>query len=333
MKWSGPPSKEEREQIIQPLLDHLASRQPYSDEAWQNWHITPITGGRNNLLYRASNSWRDLAIKFTIRDSRHRASREYEALLALHQANLPIAPQPILLDCHRYPQPVLVQTWLDGEVKVTPPVTNTEWESLLQHFATIHTLTPDKSRVRLRKATLNANGVQAGRKIVQQQAACIPPKTQPTSLKTLLHRFELSNFPSWSDAPSTLCRVDPNSLNFIRRPGLWASVDWENSGWGDPAFEIADLMSHPAYREVPSTRWAWVIDTYGHRVGDPAAATRIQVYYKIMLVFWVARLARYLYEVPRGLDQRLVAPPPDWQTDMQAKYEYYLDLAETALLH
>ncbi len=62
---------------------------------------------------------------------------------------------------------------------------------------------------------------------------------------------------------------------------------------------------------------------------NPAHAGRIGVYCKILAVCWVVRLFRYLYEVPRGLDRRLVAPAAGWQADIQAKYEHYLQFAET----
>jgi thiamine kinase-like enzyme len=251
--------------------------------------------------------------------------------LALHQADISIAPIPVLIDHDSYTYPVVVQTWLNGEVLTTPPASDAEWESLLQHFAIIHTFTPDKTDVKLPEAILNASSVKDGIRMVQQQVAYIPRKALPASLQALIRRFEALHFPDWPDAPATLCRVDPNSLNFIRRPGLWASVDWENSGWGDPAFEIAGLMTHPAYMSVPSSRWDWVVDTYCNLVNHTAAATRIQVYYKFMLVWWVARLARYLYEIPQGLDKRLVGRPADWQADMSIKYESYLGMAEALL--
>ena len=317
--------------MVRPVLDYLASKDPSPDGQYQNWHITRITGGWNNLLYRATNSLSDLAIKFTVRDRRHRADREYSALSALHQAGLSIAPKPVLLDRTRYAQPVVVQTWLEGKVSATPPTTDDEWMALLQHLAAIHTLTPDKTDVRLRKAVLNANNVKEGRKIVRQQMTLIPQEAQPASLQALLRQFEATRFPDWPEAPVALCRVDANTLNFVRRPGLWASVDWENSGWGDPAFEIADLMTHAAYVEVPSRRWEWAIDAYCNLTSDIGAAIRIQVYYKVLLVWWVARLARYLYQVPRGLDERLVSLPVDWQADMLAKYEHYWGLAEACL--
>ena len=73
-----------QEEIVRPLLEYLASGVHQADGQWEAWQITRIVGGFNNLLYRATGSWGDLAIKFSIRDNRDRASREYSALLALH---------------------------------------------------------------------------------------------------------------------------------------------------------------------------------------------------------------------------------------------------------
>ena len=77
-----------------PLLDYLTHQKPLKPITWHTWLINPIMGGANNLVYRVSNNTVDLAVKFTIKDSRNRASREYHALLALQQANLAIAPAP-----------------------------------------------------------------------------------------------------------------------------------------------------------------------------------------------------------------------------------------------
>jgi hypothetical protein len=98
------------------LLDFLSSNTSQHACEWQGWTINCIDGGANNLLYRATNPHSDLAVKFTVRDERDRAGREYGALLALQQAGLWIAPQPVWLERERYAQPVVVQTWLNGDV-------------------------------------------------------------------------------------------------------------------------------------------------------------------------------------------------------------------------
>jgi hypothetical protein len=87
-------------------------------------------------------------------------------------------------------------------------------------------------------------------------------------------------------------------------------------------------MTHIAYLEVPSWRWDWVLDAYCALVDDATASLRIQAYCTILTVWWVARLARYLYEIPRGLDRRLVSWSPGWQEDLGAKYQCVLYRAE-----
>jgi aminoglycoside phosphotransferase (APT) family kinase protein len=329
MRVLGHMPEPEREHLIRPLLDYLASGDHQADGQWQDWRIARITGGQNNLLHRASGPLGDLVIKFTMRDWRDRAGREYNALSALHQAGLAIAPKPVLLDRHRYAQPVVVQTWLEGEVSAVPPTTEAEWRRLLQHFAAIYTVTPKTTGVKLQVAVLNADSVASCKRIVRRELARIPRKARPAPLCALVHRFEKCRFPDCSDAPASLCRADNNILNVIRRPGLWASVDWEYSGWGSPAFEMANLITHPAYVDVPSSQWDRAIETYCEMVKDSSTAAHIRTYWKMLLIWWVARFARYLYEVPRGLDKRLVTRPSDWQADVQAKYEHYLDWAET----
>jgi hypothetical protein len=312
-----------------PLLDHLASSAA-ADGEWYEWRVTRVAGAGNNLLFRATSGAHDLAIKFTIRDGRDRAGREHAGLCALQQAGLAIAPLPLWLDRHRYAQPVVVQSWLDGTVLAAPPTGDDEWQRLLDHYIAVHTLTP-ASGIALRPAVLNMSSAADGLDRIKQQLAYMPETEQPDALHELIRNAEAARLPDWPAPPFALCRVDPNTLNFVRRPGAWASVDWENCGWGDPAYEIADLITHPAYIDVLPERWEWLIEAYCAQCGDPGAPTRMRVYRLLMLIWWVARLARTLYEVPRGGDQRLVTRPEGWLADMRAKYELYLELARAAV--
>lgn len=324
-------SEQVRQDILAPLIEHLECERPGGPVEWQGWHLTPIGGGRNNLLYRATSSLGDLVLKFTVPDERDRAGREYGSLSALHQAGLSIAPEPILLARSRYAQPVVVLSWLAGKPRLIPPDTDAEWRQLLQHLALVHKITPGETPLRLPWATINANTVEEGRERVREQLAHLPAGAEPGRLRGLIHRLEVAHWPQWSTAPVRLCRLDNNITNYLERPGPWASVDWEYSGWGDPAFDVANLMTHVAYVEVPAWRWAWLVDTYCALVDDATASLRIQAYCKVLTVWWVARLARYLYEIPRGLDRRLVAWSPGWQADLEAKYQRALDRAEELL--
>ncbi len=91
---------------------------------------------------------------------------------------------------------------------------------------------------------------------------------------------------------------------------------------------------HVSYRKVSKARWQWVFDQYNQysqRVDDKTLALRVNVYRQILAVWWAVRLYRYIYEMRRGLDQRLVAQPAGWQEDIGAKYAYYLALDATLI--
>ena len=313
------------------LLLFLAEQQPTWGH-FQNWHYQRISGSANNLLYRATNHTADLAIKFTIPDTRRRAYREYQALLTLQEVALRLAPYPIFLDENNYPYPVVVQSWVEGEVTSQPPQTDEEWLHLIRHYATTAEVIPEKVTRSLATAVITFTSPTQAQQQIQKQLAHIPSSACPASLQTLLTRLDAWPILACPPAPTlALCRNDSNTLNFIRRPDQWLSVDWENSGWGDPAFEIVDIICHPQYASVPAERWQWVVRLYGEMVADETAVARIHVYTPYMLVWWVARLARAAYEVPRGLDERLVARPAHWQALNQTLYERYVALATAAL--
>jgi thiamine kinase-like enzyme len=295
---------------------------------FEEWQITPILGGMNSLLYRAAGPNGVYAVKFAPRDERDRAGREYAALLALQRAGMALAPEPVLCDREQYRHPVIVQRWLAGDVLTTAPTTDAEWDAMLRHYAAIHQLTPERTDVVLNEAVLNAASVAAGHRLIEAQLARVPEEYRPPELAALLQRLDSFAIRDWPPPPRAICRVDANYRNFLRRPGAWASVDWENSGWGDPAFEIADLISHAAYRDIPAARWQWVITRYTELTGDAGAPERIAYYTRVMLVWWVARLARYLYEIPRGLDPRLAPRALDWEESMRRTLAGYIAEAD-----
>jgi Ser/Thr protein kinase RdoA (MazF antagonist) len=310
------------------LLDHLDSAIPLDAHTWRDWSIAPIAGGANGLLCRATRAPDDYAVKFTVRDNRDRAGREYSALTALSRAGLSIAPEPVWVDSTRYRYPVVVQTWLEGEVLTGPPTTDADWDALLRHYCAIHSVTPEQTTVAVADANLDVTSGAVGKDIVHQHLARLPEEVRTSPLRDVVARLDAWDPPQWPPPPRVLCRGDPNYRNFIRRPDGWASVDWENSGWGDAAFEIADLMAHPGYERVPPQRWHRPTRAYASLLGDPAAVTRIRTYYTVMLVWWVIRLARYLYEVPRGLDPRMATRPAGWRDETEQRFARYVSRAQ-----
>ncbi len=146
-------------ETLEALVSYLAVTRPSEGHAWQGWCITPITGGANNLLYRVRNGNSDQVVKFTVRDTRSKALREYWALAALWRAGLRLAPEAVWVDPDRYAQPVVVQTWLEGAVLTAPPATKDDRSALLDHYCRIHSFTPDQTEIELAGAVINASSM------------------------------------------------------------------------------------------------------------------------------------------------------------------------------
>ncbi len=308
------------------LVEHLSAAR-IDSETWNEWEIRAVHGGWNNRVFRVTGQQGKLAIKFTMRDQRRRAWREYQALLAITQAGFDLAPRPIFIDEKRWPHPVIVMTWLEGIPFLKAPQSESEWEDLVGYFCHLKTVRPNSVQTRLIKGVIDARSAYQAVELAMEQAAYIHPGERSVELNALMGEIQKHPFARWPLPRPSLCRVDPNPRNFIFRSNGLASVDWENAGWGDPAFDFAGLVTHPEYLETPPERLDWAVRRYSSQVDDPDIQRRILTYRTILLAWWAARTARYLYEMPRGLDTRLISLPDNWETNMQDKHARYLNLA------
>lgn len=312
------------------LLAHLSGADRLGGEwDWAGWHIRAIGGGLNNRLFRAALEETALAVKFTRQDGRDRAGREWNTLHVLREAGLAIAPTPLLLERERYAHPVVVQSWETGTVADSPPTQDAAWDALLDHLRTVHSLTPERVHRALPRTVLTMKDADEALDAIHSQCALLPAAGWRGDLRELVQRAEAIAWPVWPPVTLTLCRADPNIRNFLQRPGPWKSVDWEYSGWCDPAFEIADLIVHPSYAAVSEERWEWVIRRYcGPDTGE--VEQRIRVYRTLMLVWWSVRMARYLCEA--GAEADLLAPrPAGWREEKEEQFQDYSQRAGRAL--
>lgn len=314
------------------LLNFLADEQPTRRLTWAKWLVDPIHGGWNSRLYRATSRDGDLAIKFTPRDERDRAGREFQALDTLQKLGLAIAPRPIYLDRDRYHLPVVVQEWLDDPVLPEPPGTVRGWQLLSSHLAIVHRVKPDMIDGFLPPAVFNFSQAESAHREVAQSWEKLPRSARTSLLREVIESFLQRDPPRWSAPQLALCRCDNNTLNFVRRPGGWASVDWENSGWGDPAFDFADLLTHPAYLSVASREWLAFTRHYLQRGGESVDVQRVAAYVEMLLVWWSIRFAEVADELARGIQRpRLIPRPANWATRVPDLYRQYLERARAAL--
>lgn len=324
--------------LVNHLVHHPVTQSPTDTSVpWQQWDIDAVAGGANNRVYRAVSreDGQALAIKFYIRDVRDRAGREFAALTLLHQLGHVRVPQALWLEQfadHPTLAPAVVQTWLSGEVNSNPPDNDADWRGLIEHLRAVHQVRPQPGRW-LSEVVLTMNSAAEGLRAIDEQMTLFPASAQPPALQRLRIAAEACTWPTWPKPQQCLCRGDTNTSNFVRTPAGWGSIDWEYAGWGDPAFEMADLMTMPPYQTVSESRWAWVLALYMADVADPYFELRVQTYRRIMLLWWMARFARALYEIPRQLDQRLAILDPSALANRQCDLDRYSQRAEAAFTH
>jgi hypothetical protein len=119
--------------------------------------------------------------------------------------------------------------------------------------------------------------------------------------------------PDREGIPPSICRVDPNLAN-----GVWSEdgrlrwVDWEYSGWGDPALDVAELRWHAAYAELSVAQHAWLRGNYRRPDNDPGFEERLVLWDHLLVTRWPFLVLRTLWSVYNGPDRlRLTQPDLD----------------------
>ena len=319
--------------LLGPLLDYLHGESPRRTEDWRGWRITPAADTISGRTYMVESGEAPLAVKFATQDHLDRAGTEYGCLLALQAANPGIAPEPVLLDRERYSRPVVVRTWLSGEVVKDIPEDDLSWEAILEHLLVVHSLTPEtipkQTVASVPPAALTALSAREGLTLLGEHLSReLPPYQRPAELGALVEEIVRVEYPYWEPPALVLCHGDPNRYNFLLRRdagGLRClSIDWEYGGWGDPAFEMASLISAPTMVKMPEERKEWLITGYAARSPDETVAMRIRVYYPVVLAWWAVRFARFMAETPPE-DKEL-------RESAEAVYKRYLSMTKDALL-
>ncbi len=133
-----------------------------------------------------------MAVKFTNRDGRDRASREFNTLTVLQNEGVRLAPKPLLLSPNNYRQPLVVQSWLHGRVSDTPPANESEWRLLLGHLTAVHVVRSDTNT--LPRAVLNVPTVAENIQVCQRELAAVPPAVQTPKIA---HPVNTNIISSW----------------------------------------------------------------------------------------------------------------------------------------
>ena len=263
-----------------------------------------------------------------------RAAREAAALEVLERAGVHLVPRLVHLGT-QHGASILIQSWLEGKTLDRPPDSDDEWCALLEHLLNVHRVAErDLASECPAVGTADANVARPNDELrgVLELAGELVPGGEFSGARTLVEKLVESGLPDWEPPARVLCRIDHFMRNYIRTSHGMGSVDWEYAGWGDPAGDLAELVSHPSYLAQPQGRWDWLLDRYLQSGSTEGFEQRFHVCLLIRLAHWAVRCGRAATGVPVPSDRRRMGIA-GFQEESRSRYERYLAWAtETAAM-
>ena len=131
-----------------------------------------------------------------------------------------------------------------------------------------------------------------------------------------------------------LCRVDPNLANCLwNEDGRLRWVDWEYSGWGDPALDLADLRWHIALTGLSEAQHVWLRDNYRRPADDPGFEDRLAVWDCLLATRWPFLVLRWLWSEHHGPDRLRLTRFTGDEAEMWDRFVRFIERADYALRH
>jgi hypothetical protein len=249
--------------------------------------LQPLSGGLNNALYRLRHAGRDLCLKMPVVDSRRRAEREWTTLTLLAHRGHPRVPHPVW----RSPWddgPAIAMTFVAGEPLGDADLLPQQLDAITEALADLYSITPADVREPVAEVATPAPAML--HRIRAAWAA-------PDAAHDPAHQQAVQLWQRWAHGPdpeTILCgraaqvlgRGDPSLANVLWDGAQVTLLDFEYSGWTDPAYELADLVEHPQSRATPDQTWHTYINRFPL---DPAAQARHRAARRMLALFWLAR--------------------------------------------
>lgn len=328
-------------------LRTVATAHEEQEDSWTERGVTVrrVAGGANNAVYRVEVASEQFACKLCVDDGRQRAGREYGALRLLQGVGPDLAPEPLWLDESRsvVPYPAVAYRWMRG-TPLGPNPTAQQLAALIDSIQRLHDIKPgDAGDVGLRDAwfhwfdfapyldELKALHSEYGAWLESVDAEGRQLRGRLTRLVENCSTFVAGSQanPSREGVPLRLCRVDPGLAN-----ALWCDdgrlrwVDWEYSGWGDPALDLADLRWHAALDGLSSTEHGRLRDSYRRPIGDTGFEERLAVWDRLIATRWAFLILRWLRSAREGPDRERLTQPENDGTALRAQMIRFIRRAE-----
>lgn len=274
-----------------------ATTQQVDQISHRHWNLRRIYGGMNGITYCADNSLvvgDSLAVKIRKRDERNRALREFSALRALQHLSNPVAPDPISIhtNVEYLPGDVVISSWVEGYVlSDLSDASRTTWERILNTLSSIHSIRPVDAP-NLVDAVWPVRSASDVIVEIEKRFMRLPEgqlgEITKAGIGELFTEFKARRVKSTQPVQQVgLILCDTNPSNMIERDGRILIVDWENSGWADTAFDIADLLVRPECADLSPDMHNWILGRYSELMESPDISERILMYEHLMLIFWL----------------------------------------------
>lgn len=308
------------------------------------FELTRVFGGANNALVFACGDGRTLAIKLCVRDERRRARREWEALRLLREVGLTVAPEAIFMieNDTRLPYDGILYTWLEGD-PLSKPIQNFPSAALIESIQQ-YSRCRATSEVfeRLMPAWFHWFNYQVyldelhgflGQFQEWLDHSRVDGREIHRRLKILVdiceERVQFSRgSPAKEKIPLCLCHVDPNLANAIFCDGKVRWVDWEYSGWGDPALELSDLRWHASMEDLQLELAEMLRARYQPFQDDAGFYDRLAAWDHILAARWPFLVLRWIFSQEFGEKRQRITQPVVAAGQLWERFYRLLERAE-----
>ncbi|PKO22082.1 MAG: hypothetical protein CVU38_11250 [Chloroflexi bacterium HGW-Chloroflexi-1] len=305
--------------------------------------------GLNNNLYRVRFDGGVYTCKLFVVDERQRAQREWTAVRSLHDAGSRLAPEPVAYAPNGpLPQPVIVYQGVTGQSLSGQSLLADDLAALIECVGQIHRTAPAADteplvawrqpedyasylaeiQEFLRALREWVTSGQVGAADLPNWAADLPALLPLIEAAMESAECAVASAGDRGACPApALVRVDGNLDSIVRdEDGRLLFLDWESSGWGDPAFDLAELCWCPRAQTISQVQWQAALEAYVPHPRDETFWERLVVYNQLLPAWWVGRSAVHLLEGARQAvgQQRLVSIPTRLYRSVRTQLDNYL---------
>lgn len=215
--------------------------------------------------------------------------REWRALKQLARYAPGLAPRPIRADLDADP-PLITMSQVPGEPLGTCPVTEAQQDAIAAALARLHHAIPPSVLGTVERVPGSPQFLP--RRIRDMAYACNAELLD--ALPRQAYRAALAWLGSgWADRPASVtgqpvfAQCDPNLANHLWDGHSVHLVDFEASGRGDRATELADFVEHVTVWAHAGINAEAFLDRFDLNPGERQQVTRLR---RLFAAFWVMRL-------------------------------------------